>query len=171
MATETQQTTSQQEDVRTQRQVFDLNTMQSVTLHKITPFAPVVGPLQEAIKEALARLGSDDKVIYALNEGLIADLRRSAVNDVKIPWMEEVEEGKFEEYKGQPVTPEGQMLLNQLVLTLAKTMFQYPADIDEKRLTREQVFEARKARTTAKDKALQFIKEHKELLNGIRETA
>lgn len=168
----TQPSAPKAEEVRTQRQVFDLVTMQPVTLHKITPFEPVSGSLVDAVGQALKRL--DDKeslVINALNEGLIAELRRRVVSDASIPWLEETDDSKFAEYKGTPVTPEGQALLNQLVLTLAKTMFGYPSEIDDTRMKPEEVEQARKMRVIAKDKALNFVRDHKELLEGIRETS
>jgi len=137
-----------------QRTGIDLDTMNDVTLVKDVPFTPV-----KTTQEALERLGHNAaKFLEVINDGLESVARAAAIADPEIPWMQEDEEGNKTAFTG---TLADTKAVNGLVLTLAKTAFNYPKDknapVEQKR--------------AAKDKAFAFIKANEELRNNLRENA
>lgn len=96
-----------------QRGVFDLATMNEITLVKKPLFTDV-----ESTAQALERLGGDTaKFLKVINDGLRAEVMRSAVVDSSLPWMVEDDEGKLSEFVGKPADSKK---VNALVLNFAK---------------------------------------------------
>jgi len=117
--------------------VFDLDTMDEVSLVKSTEFSPAT-----SAKEAMDRLGNDpEKFLAAINEGLLTQAKHSLKNDTTTPWNATDDEGKVTgPFQG---TPANSKSVNTLVLTLAKTIFGYAKDakVEEKRASKESALE------------------------------
>lgn len=119
-------------ELKQQRTVFDLDTMDEVLVFKTGAFTPV-----ETAKEALDRLANDSgKFLKVINEGLRAEAQRNLVNDESIGWQEEDEDGTVKPFNG---TPADSKVVNPLILTLAKTIYGYNKDMsaDQKRAAKE----------------------------------
>lgn len=119
-----------------QKGLFDLKTMDTVTLKKTVPFQPV-----DSVQAANERLGNNlDKLIEVINRGLQAHTREAAINDNSQPWMVEDEEGNLVPFDGIPAD---EKLVNGLILNLAKSLFGYNKDmeVEEKRAAKESAVE------------------------------
>lgn len=139
-------------ELRIERSVFDLDTMDEVSLVKVFQFDEVGNP-----NEALARVGNDSaKFLKIINDGLRAEAKRNAVSDPTIPWKSETEDGKVEDFKG---TPADSKKVNALVLTLAKTIFGFGKDMN------------REQKRTAKDSAMEMIKSNTAIKEGLKKNA
>jgi hypothetical protein len=137
--------------VRAQRTLFDIDTMDKVTLVKEAPFKPVLSR-----REALERLGgSEEKFLEILNEGLRAEIRRNILADTEVLWHKLDDDGKVVPYHGTPANPAN---VNAAVLTIAKSMVGY---------NRWRVLDS-EHRRAARDKAVIKIKSDPDLLNGFR---
>ena len=138
--------------MKAQRSVFALDTMDEVTLVKTADFKEVT-----TAKEALDRLGNDSaKFLEVINTGLEDMARKSLVGDSNIPWMQEAEDGTLSPFSG---TVADQKQVNNLILTLAKTVFGYSKD---------KTIEERRA---AKDDALEMIKSSDKMKEGLQKNA
>lgn len=147
---EMQPTTAKKEKVTSS--VFDLDSMDDVTLFKEIEFAPVTNTA-----DALARLGNDAaKFLEVINSGLRDHVRESAKSDSSIPWMQEQEDGEPTTFAG---TPADSKAVNSLILTLAKTVFKYSKD-----MTTEQ-------KKAAKASALAMVANNDAIRNGLKESA
>lgn len=138
--------------IKSQKSMFALETMDEVTLVKTTEFAPVT-----TMKEFLDRLGNDtEKVLSVLNTGLQTETRKSLEGDDSIPWMQETDDGKLVPFAGKTADSKQ---VGTLQLTLAKTVFGYSKDapVEEKR--------------AAKESALQMIRDTPKILEGLQKTA
>lgn len=139
--------------------VFDLDTMDEVTLVKIVPdFVPA-----ENSAEVLARVGNDTaKLLEIMNDGL-RSAERAAIETNSEPWhtykVDESGEPTDEvngEFSGKMADT---TKVNSLVLTLAKTVFGYSKSMskDEKR--------------AAKSSALDMIKSNDAIKTGLQKSA
>ena len=139
-------------ELKAQRTVFALETMDEVTLVKVTEFKPV-----ENAKEAMEQLGGDATAFLAVvNDGLRSRAQKSLISNPSIPWMQEDDEGKTSEFSG---TVADSKSVNNLVLTLAKTVFGYEKGkpVEEKR--------------AAKESALEFIRNSEQMKAGLQKNA
>lgn len=139
-------------ELKLQRSVFALETMDEVTLVKVTDFKPV-----ETAKEALERLAGDSKAfLEVINSGLADMTRKSLKDDASIAWMQETDEGSLVPFTG---TVADSKAVNNLQLTLAKTVFGYTKDapIEEKR--------------KAKEDALEMIRGSEKMIEGLQKNA
>lgn len=115
------QTQTESEPLKTQRTMFDLDTMEEVVLRKQTPFTDAKDET-----EALARLGNNkDRLIAVINRGLRAELGNELAKDETIPWQEVDDEGNYKPFSGTAVIPTD---VNVLILNLAKQAFGYKKD-------------------------------------------
>jgi hypothetical protein len=117
--------------------VFDLDTMDEVSLIKTKDFQPA----QDA-KEAHQRLGGDaEKFLAVINEGL-ASFEKKALKNSSEPWNVQDEDGAStgKTFSG---TPANSKSVNTLVLTLAKTISGYAKDanVEDKRASKESAIE------------------------------
>lgn len=134
--------------------VFDLDTMDEVSLIKTREFTPAVDA-----KEAHQRLGGDaEKFLAVINEGLASFERKNLKNSNEIPWTLQDEEGNStgKSFTGTPANSKG---VNTLVLTLAKTIFGYAKDakVEDKR--------------AAKESALEMIRGNEAMKAGLKRSA
>lgn len=138
-----------------QKQIFDLDLFNERTLTKTFTVEPVAN-----YQEFLARLGNDTgKVIELLNVALVSQARDEAKNS-ETGWNQfkldesgeesDVIEGPF---SGTPADPK---TVNQLVLTLAKTVFGYSKDAGPEK------------KRAAKEKASAMIKGNAEIREGLK---
>ena len=102
-----------------QDSVFDLDSMERVTLVKPVPeFVPV-----SSTNDALTRLGNDTaRFLRVVNEGLESEEKANVKNDTSIPWQVEEEDGTLSPFEG---TPANEIKVNGLILNLAKSCFNY----------------------------------------------
>lgn len=138
--------------LRTQRSLFDLDSMSDVSLFKEIEFQPVT-----TAEEALNRVGHDKaKFLAVINEGLQSHALEAARNDNSIPWMQENDEGEASAFAG---TPADSKAVNGLVLNLAKSVFGYSKDAtpDQKR--------------AAKQSALDMVKATPAIVEGLKKNA
>lgn len=142
------------EPIKTQRTLFDLDSMEEVTVQKIVPFTNVTSTAQ-----ALEMLGNDaNKFLAVINRGLRAEIGNNAVKDPSIPWQVENEEtGDLTNFTGTLVDAKN---VNTLVLNLAKQVFGY----GDKNTPIEQ-------RRKAKEDAKNFIKSSPVIREGFRKSA
>lgn len=148
----TNQTVPIAESLKVQRTIFDLNTMEEVTLLKTVEFKPVADA-----KEALERVGNDTaKFLAIVNRGLRSEVQQSAVDDSGIPWQVEDEDGKLSTFDGTPADQAG---VNNLVLSLAKQVFGYTKDapVEKKR--------------AAKEAAINMIRSNDQIREGLKANA
>lgn len=141
-------------EMKIQRTLFDLDSMEEVTLIKVvTDFTPVTD-----VNEALAKLGNDNaKLIKIINRGLLDERKKEITKDANFPWQIEDEDSKtLTPFTG---TPALQAPVNALVLNLAKTAFGYKKDA------------SREQKQNAKKSAFDFVKNNEQLRNGLKETA
>jgi len=147
-------TPSTQETIRVQRTVTDLDTFEDVTLVNTATFTPVAG--DKFMHDALARLGNDNrKLCDVINDGLRAEAMRD-LREVKDGWKQEDEDGTLSDFSG---TPADTKVVNQLVLTLAKTIFGYSKDL------------AAAAKKAAKESAMSMIKSNDAMKAGLKNSA
>lgn len=118
------------QSIKTQSNVFDLDSRDYVTVVKVGTFEPVADA-----KEAMARIGNDSaKFLEILNSGLkshaLEQLRESDA-----PWMTEDEEDNLTPFTGTTISEEKGKQLAANVLNMAKMLFSYSKsmDRDEKR--------------------------------------
>lgn len=131
--------TSETAPIKTQRTLFDLDTMEEVLVVKSVPFTNVA-----STSEALERLGNNaEKFLEVINRGLRAEIANSVVKNEAIPWNVEDEEGKLTPFTGTLVDAK---TVNTLALNMAKSIFGY---------SKEQPIEKRRE---AKAAALNVIK-------------
>ena len=137
---------------KVQDTVFDLNTMEEVTVFK-TGADIVVSSLQEA-QNAVG--GDHAKLLDVINRGLHAIAMQNVKSDNSIPWQVEDEDGKISEFSG---TPAPKKIVNNLVINMAKASFGYfrAKNADEKR--------------ASKEKAREFIKTSPALVEGLKAEA
>lgn len=136
-----------------QKSVTNLDTMSTVVVGKKYTFVPV-----GSTEEALQRVANDTKKFLALiNEGLQAETRRIASADPN-GWMEFDEDGEITAtpFTGTIGDPKA---VNALVLTLAKTVFGYNADL------------ALADRNKAKSQAMDMIKSTPAIRDGLKKSA
>lgn len=127
------------EPIKPQATLFDLDTMEEVTLYKVVEYTDV-----ENTEQALARLGNNsDRLVAVINRGLRAELASDAKKNPSIPWMTENDNGDLVPFTGTPANSKN---VKGLILTLAKQLFGYDKD------------SAIEKRRSAKDQALNFIK-------------
>lgn len=142
------------ESIRVQKTVTDLDTFEDVTLVNTADFAPVAG--DHFMKDALERLGNDHaKLRDVINDGLRAEAMRD-LRDQKDGWKAEDEDGTLSDFSG---TPADTKVVNQLVLTLAKTIFGYSKDL------------AAPAKKAAKESAMSMIKTTDAMKAGLKNSA
>lgn len=140
------------EELTTQSTIFNLDTMEQVTLKKTVTFEPV-----RSAAEFTERLGNDTvSILKAMNDGLRTAVYAKTKEDNGIPWMVETEDGKLEAFSGTPANMEG---VNNLVLSLAKQIFGYSKD---------KTPEEKKA---AKDSAVAFIRANDQIREGLKKNA
>ena len=133
--------------------VFDLDTMDEVSLIKTKEFTPAADA-----KEAHQRLGGDaEKFLAVINEGLASFERKSLKNGAE-PWTVQDEDGNS---TGKPFTGTiaNSKSVNTLVLTLAKTIFGY---------AKEAKVELKRA---AKESALEMIRGNEAMKQGLKRSA
>lgn len=139
-------------DLRRQREIFDLNTMDEVLLIKKGNFAPV-----ESLEEAKTRVGGDTtKFLAIINEGLKAEAGRSMVNDPSVPWLVEDEEGNTTVFEGKPADKK---IVGGLILNLAKSVFGYAKGL------------APAEKKAAKESAMEMIKTNEVMKAGLIKNA
>lgn len=135
--------------------VFDLDTMDEVSLVKTAEFSPAT-----SAKEAMERLNNNPEAfLAAINEGLLTQARAALKKDVNIPWTTTDEEGNPKgPFAG---TPANMKSVNTLILTLAKTVANPPyskdASVENKR--------------AAKDFALEMIRSSEPMKAGLKRSA
>lgn len=136
-----------------QATVYDLETMDDVTLRKVGSFAPVA-----TAGEGLARLGNDTaKFLKVVNDGLRAEALRNLATDESIPWQEVDEEsGELKPFNGAPADAK---VVNPLVLQLAKTIFGYNKDMKPE------------VKAKAKSDAKDMIKGNPVMVAGLKKSA
>lgn len=139
--------------------IFDLSTMDEVTLVKAVPdFVPA-----ENSAEVLARVSNDAvKLLALMNEGLrIAERNAVAENDEPFHTFELDESGEPTETVNGPFTGimADPLKVNALKLTLAKTVFAY-----SKSMTKEE-------KAAAKQSALDMIKTNDAIKAGLQKSA
>ena len=146
-------------ELKRQREVFDLNTMDEILLRKIGTFTPV-----KTLEEAKHRVGGDTvKFLEIINEGLEAEAGRALLSDESIPWLMLDEEGKIiVGDDGKPVLatsvlPADKKIVNGLILNLAKSIYGY-LKCDKKDAA---------GRKAAKEKAREMIKNTPEMKDGL----
>jgi hypothetical protein len=140
------------QELKVQRTVFDLDTMDEVTLQKVGTFKPV-----ETTQEALHRLANDAaKFLAVINRGLKSEEQQAMVDNSTIAWQIEDEEGKLSDFSG---TPADSKAVNGLVLNLAKSVFGYSKDatVEVKR--------------GAKESAINMIKSTEAIREGLKRNA
>ena len=114
--------TSKPKEPPVTRTVFNLDTMEEVTLQKQVDFTPV-----STMEDAVKMLGGDaNKLLEVINTGLRTELRNAAIDNDDIPWMIEVEnkDGSTSvvPFEG---TPADNAVVNNLRLSLAKSVYDY----------------------------------------------
>lgn len=135
-----------------QQSVFDLETMDEVTLVKTVPFIPAT-----SVEAALAVVGNDSaKFLEIVNEGLKNHTRETAKNDPSIPWNVEDEEGNLTPFTGSPADAK---VVNNLILSMAKSVFGYAKDI------------TREAKKAAKESAMTLIRSTPAIRDGLKSQA
>ena len=138
--------------MKVQRTVFDLATFDDVKLIK-----EVQAPKKpESIQEASEMLGNDTgKLLAVIYDGLMADAREKAYNEISgFCIMEESGEAGVE-YSGKFADEEKGKLINSAVLSIAK-MQGYNKD-----LTAEK-------KRTLKDNAMKFLRDNPAMLQSIQ---
>ena len=139
------------ETITAQRGVMNLDTFEDVTLIKTATFVPAANP-----QEALERVGSDSqKFLDLINEGLRAEQRRQLQED-ESGWMYENDDDEMVPFNG---TAADKSAVNQLRLTLAKTVFGFSKDM---------TLEAKKA---AKQSAMDMIRSTEAIKKGLEAAA
>lgn len=134
-----------------QKTVFDLDLFDEVTLVKDYEFTPVT-----SVQEATERLGNDSaKILSVINDGLRAEMRRIAVAD-QTGWLREDEDGNRTPFAG---TLANLKLVNQCVLSMAKTVFGFSKDLSPD------------AKRAAKQSAQDLIKNTPAIREGLQKTA
>lgn len=145
-------------DITVKKAVFDLATMDEVTLVKTAPFTPIVD-----MNDFMARVGNDTaKAIAVINSGLV-DVAKTDLKNSETPWSALDENDKIVPFEG---TPANKKNVNNLILTLAKTIFGFVNSRDAK--DKEA---AREKNRAAKEKALNYIKNDEQIKTGLIETA
>ncbi len=141
------------------RTIFDLSTMDEVTLVKAVPdFIPA-----ENSAEVLARVGNDSvKLLAIMNDGLRAAEREAvAANSEPFHTYELDESGEPTDKVNGPFTgiAADSGKVNALILTLAKTVFAYSKGMskDEKR--------------TAKASAMEMVRTNDAIKAGLQKSA
>ncbi len=132
--------------------IFDLDVCEEVKLVKPFEFKPV-----GSTQEALARVGNDSaRFLEAVNYGLYQEAREQEREKAN-GWHTVDEDGETNgEFKG---TMADIKKVNQLQLTLAKTVFGYSKDLDSK------------AKASAKEAAMNMIKSTDAIRNGLKTSA
>lgn len=137
-----------------QKSVFDLDTMEEVTLVKTPP------PMQEvtSIDELLARVGNDStKMLKIVNDGLEDEYRKAFAENPEEAWHTFDDEGEPNgEFTGTIAEPKA---VNSLILTLAKAVFGF-----SKEMTKDQ-------KKAAKASAVEMIKTTEAIKDGLRKSA
>lgn len=134
-----------------QKTVFDLDSFDEVTLVKDYTFEPVT-----SVQDAAARLGNDSaKLLAVINDGLRAETSRTARNS-NDGWQREDEEGNRTPFAG---TLANLKLVNQCVLSMAKTVFGFSKDLSPD------------AKRAAKQSAQDLIKNTPAIREGLQKTA
>lgn len=134
-----------QRTLKVQRQFFDLDSFDTVTVGKMIPFAPV-----QSVEEALAECGNNtDKLLALINEGREAATRENA-RATSDGWylMDDNNQPSKDQFEGTPADPTS---VNSLRMTFAKTMFGYVSG-------RNQSDEQKKTNEAARAGADEFIK-------------
>lgn len=135
-----------------QATVYDLETMDDVTLRKVGTFAPVA-----TAQEALSRLGNDTaKFLKVVNDGLRSEALRNLATDESIAWQEVDDDGELKPFNGAPADAK---VVNPLILTLAKTVHGYNKDMSAD------------AKRAAKEAAKQLIKSTPAMVAGLKKSA
>lgn len=132
--------------------IFDLDVCEEVKLIKPFVFKPVSNT-----QEALARVGNDSaRFLEAINYGLYQEAREQE-REKPNGWHTVDEDGETNgEFAG---TMADIKKVNQLQLTLAKTVFGYSKELDTK------------AKQAAKESAMGMIKSTEAIRNGLRTSA
>lgn len=139
--------------IKTTNSIFDLATMDELTLVKEGEFTPVA-----SADEALARVGNDTKrFLQIINEGLLTDATRALREDESVAWSAVDDEGKAVDMS--QVIPANQKAVNGLVLNLAKTIYGFNKD-----MTKEE-------KRAAKDKSVDFIRANDAIKEGLKKNA
>lgn len=133
--------------------VFDLDTMDEVSLVKTAEFSPAT-----SAKEAMERLNNNPEAfLAAINEGLLTQAKQALKKDTSSPWQTVDEDGKVVgAFSGTPANSKG---VNTLILTLAKTIFGYAKDakLEDKR--------------AAKESALEMVRGNPQMKEGLKRSA
>ncbi len=155
---ETKMANGTEKNIPIQKTVFDLDSFSEVTLIKYFDFTPV-----ESVNEALAAVGNDSvKFISIINEGLKAERRRIENADLaSFRTFAKDEDGEETKEVNGPFngTIADPKMVNDLVLTLAKTTFGY-----EKDSTKEE-------KRTAKDLAMAYVRTAEPIKAGLKARA
>lgn len=142
-------TPSNVEEIIVQNTIFDLDSMDEVTLKKVVTFKPAANT-----QEALAMLGNDSaKFLEVINEGLREHARVSAKSDTSTPWKVEDEEGVETVFSG---TVADAKTVNGLILNMAKSVFGYAKDM------------TRDAKKAAKESAMNLIRSTPAIRDGLK---
>ena len=155
---------SKKDHMNVQSTVFDLDTMEKVTLVKPVPtFVPVT-----STADALARLGNDAaRFLKVINEGLESEIKESIKADINIPWMveEESEDGKTVELTPFSGMPADETKVNGLILSFAKNMFGYQKKMDA------DAEKSRAAIAASKQQAIDMIRTTPAIVERLKLTA
>jgi hypothetical protein len=137
---------------RVQRSAFDLDSFSEVLLVKEFEFTPV-----GSTDEALAKLGNDSKrLLEVINNGLKSEIRNEVAEDPD-GWRTFDDEGELNgAFSG---TLADMKAVNNLVLTLAKTVFGYSKDLDKDQ------------KRAAKDAAMAMIQNTEAIKAGLKKSA
>jgi hypothetical protein len=137
---------------RVQRSAFDLDSFSEILLGKEFEFTPVTSQ-----EEALQALGNDSKrLLEVINNGLKSEIRNQVAEDPD-GWHVFDDEGELNgPFTG---TLADMKAVNNLILTLSKTVFGYSKDLskDQKR--------------AAKDAAMEMIKNTEAIKAGLKKSA
>lgn len=139
-------------ELRRQREVFDLNTMDEVLLIKKGNFVPVT-----TLEEAKDRVGGDtEKFLSIVNDGLKSEAGRAMIEDSSNPWLVEDEEGATTPFEGKPANKK---IVGGLILNLAKSIFGYAKGL------------APAEKKAAKESAMEMIKSNEVMKAGLIKNA
>lgn len=147
-----------------QDSVFDLDTMERVTLVKPVPDHVAV----TSVADALARLGNDAaKLLKVIDEGLAAEEKVAVKLNTSIPWMveEESEDGKSTVLVPFDGKPADEVKVNGLILSFAKSMFGYAKKMDN------DAEKSRAAKAKAKADAIEMIRSTPAIVERLKTSA
>ena len=147
-------------ELKTQRTgLYDLTNFRDLpTLYKVAQFVPLAGTIEQVMVEAKKRLGTDANIITAINEGLKVEASRALYDDPTVPWMIEDEKGELTPFTGRVASRATQELVNNLVLTFAKSKYGYITRDPKAVMSDTEENELKIKNANAKEQALAFVR-------------